>query len=87
MLKQAIELVYQVVFLLRDVQQNKEDIAALRKELHETSEAVRELVVELRSLRDEDRHEREKLVLRLENMLLKSERQLPSPKDARKLKG
>ena len=86
MLKQAIELVSQVVFLLRDVQQNKEAIADLRKELHETSEAVREVAVELRSLREEERHEREKLVLRLENTLLKFERQLPSAKESKKLK-
>ena len=46
-----------------------------------------ELRAEIRSLRDEERHEREKLVLRMENALLKFERQLPSPKQPKKLKG
>ena len=45
-----------------------------------------ELRAEIRSLRDEERHEREKLVLRMENALLKFERQLPSPKQPKNIK-
>jgi len=35
MFKQLIELVQQLVFLLRDVQQNKEDIAKLRSVINQ----------------------------------------------------
>jgi len=86
MFKQLMELVQQLVFLLRGVQQNKEDIAMLRHELEETNEAVRQVAFELRSIREEERHEREKLLLRIENALLKFERQLPSAKEPKKLK-
>ena len=41
---------------------------------------------DLRSLRDEERHEREKLLLRVENALLRLERQLPPAKEPKKLK-
>ena len=37
-------------------------------------------------MREEERHEREKLTLRLENALLKFERQLPTAKEPKKLK-
>lgn len=40
----------------------------------------------MQRIRDEERHEREKLVLRLENALLKLERQLPPAKEPKKLK-
>lgn len=39
------------------------------------------LAYEIQKTREEDRHEREKLALRLENELLKFERRLPSGKE------
>jgi hypothetical protein len=66
---------------------NTAAIPDLRRETDESSDAVEHLSVELRTLRGEERHEREKLVLRLENALLKFERQLPPVKEPRKLKG
>jgi hypothetical protein len=44
------------------------------------------LQFEIQSLREEERHEREKLMLRLENALLKFERQLSPAKEPKKLK-
>ena len=91
MWKKLLELFRGQVFLARDVQENKENLARLRQEFDELSGLVQrlqyELSGEIRSLREEERHEREKLVLRLENALLRFERQLPSPKDGKKLKG
>ena len=91
MWKKLLELFRSQVFLARDVQENKENIARLRQEFDELSDLVErlqyELSGEIRSLRAEARHEREKLVLRLENALLKFERHLPPPKDGKKLKG
>ena len=91
MWKKLLELFRSQVFLARDVQENKENVARLRQEFDELSDLVERLQYELggeiRGLREEERHEREKLVLRLENALLKFERHLPPPKDGKKLKG
>jgi hypothetical protein len=83
-LKQLFELVRQALFLLRDVQQNKEDIAKLRRELDETHDAVRALAFELERVAERESHERERLALKLETILLRFERRLPPgkpPKD------
>jgi len=80
MWKKLLELFRAQVFLARDVQENKEKIARLRQEFDDLSGLVVRLQFEIQSLREEERHEREKLMLRLENALLKFERQLPPAK-------
>ena len=86
MWKKLLELFRAQVFLARDVQENKEKIARLRQEFDDLSGLVVRLQFEIQSLREEERHEREKLMLRLENGLLKFERQLPPAKEPKKLK-
>ncbi len=86
MLKKLLELFRGQVFLAKDVQDNKESIARLRQEFDELSDLVMRLQYEVRSLREEERHEREKLVLSIENALLKFERRLPPAKGSKKLK-
>jgi predicted nucleic acid-binding Zn-ribbon protein len=86
MLKKLLELFRGQVFLAKDVQDNKESIARLRQEFDELSDLVMRLQYEVRSLREEERHEREKLVLSIENALLKFERRLPPAKGLKKLK-
>jgi chromosome segregation ATPase len=91
MVKQILEFAKQVASLTRDVQQTKTDVAELRQELKEvrqdiagiqkdvqqTWDAIRTLAFEVQRQRDNEAHEREKLVLRLENALLRSERGIP----------
>jgi len=86
MWKKLLELFRAQVFLARDVQENKEKIARLRQEFDDLSGLVVRLQFEIQSLREEQRHERETLMLRLENALLKFERQLPPAKEPKKLK-
>jgi hypothetical protein len=86
MLKKLLELFQAQVFLARDVQENKENIAKLRQEFDELAELVRRVQFDIQSVRDEDRHEREKALLKIENALLKFERQLPAAKERKKLK-
>ena len=86
MLKRLLEIVRAQVFLVRDVQENREKVTQLRKEFDDLIDVVVKLQYEIQSLRDEDRHEREKVVLKIENALLKLERQLPSAKAAKKSK-
>lgn len=86
MFKQVVDAVRQMLFLLRDVEQNKEAIATLKEQLAETNQLVRELAIEVQRNKETEQHEREKLVLRLENALLRFERQLPQPKDQKRQK-
>jgi len=47
--------------------------------LDELTELVSNLQHEIQSIREGERHEREKTLLKIENALLKMERQLPPP--------
>jgi len=75
-----------MLFLLRDTEQNKNDIAALKEQLAETNQLVRELAFELRHVAEHEQHEREKFMLKVENLLLRYERFLPHTKESRKQK-
>lgn len=86
MWKKLLELFRVQVFLARDVQENKEKIARLRQEFDDLSGLVVRLQFEVQSLREEERHEREKLLLKIENALLRFEKLLPPPADTRKRK-
>ena len=86
MWKKLLELLRSQVFLARDLQENKEKIRRLRQEFDELSQLVLRLQFEIQRVREEDRHEREKLLLRLENALLRFERELTSTKEPRRLK-
>jgi CII-binding regulator of phage lambda lysogenization HflD len=86
MLKPLVSYLLDLLVIARDTQSNKEAIAALRGEVDELASAVERISFELRSLREEERHEREKLLLRMENALLRIERQLPAAKEPKQLK-
>ena len=77
MFKQIVDAAKQMLFLLRDVEQNKQDIAALKEQLAETNEVVRLLAFELQRSTEHEQQEREKFILRVENTLLRG-RQLSS---------
>ena len=50
----------------------------MQREVRDIYSKLKRLAYEIQKTREEDRHEREKLALRLENELLKFERRLPS---------
>ena len=86
MLKQFVEYLLDLLNTARDTRANKDAIADLREEVDQLASAVERISFELRSLREEERHEREKLLLQMENAVLKIERQLAAAKEAKKLK-
>ena len=86
MFKQVADAVRQMLFLLRDVEENKQDIATLKEQLAESNQLVRQLAFEIQRIGEREQHERERLMLKVENTLLRFERQLPSGKKPRKLK-
>jgi len=75
-LKQLFDYVQQLLVLGRDTQQNREDIEGLRRELQQTNALIIELSHKLERLNEREQHEREKLLLKVENTLLRFERLL-----------
>lgn len=75
MLKEIFSLFRSAVLLHREVQENARDIAELRSQLDKVTDDLQSLASQLQ----DERHEREKLALRLENVLLRFERRLPPP--------
>lgn len=86
MLKQLFDCVQQLLVLGRDTQKNRADLEGLRRELQQTNALVIELSHKLERLAERERLAREKLVLQLENALLRFEKLLPPPADTKKLK-
>ena len=63
--------------------QHSADIKELRGQVAELARRMEQLHAEFVALRTEERLEREKLVLQLENALLRFEKRLPAPKSGR----
>ena len=78
MFKQIYAIAKQLLMLTEDMQKNKADIKELRHELKDPTEIVQQLKFEMQRNRENETHEREKLMLRLENALLRFERRLPA---------
>ncbi len=85
MFKQVVDAARQMLLLLRDVEQNKQDIATLKEQLAETNQLVRQLAFEIQRIAEREQHEREKFILKVENTLLRSERPLLPRKKRKKL--
>jgi predicted nucleic acid-binding Zn-ribbon protein len=81
MWKQIYEALKQLLLLTQQTEQNRVEIKELREELDDLTSAVERLAYEMRRDRENEAHEREKLVLRLENELLKFERRISGKVD------
>ena len=86
MLKQLFEYIHKLFFLAHEVQQNRKELDELRRSVEELAETMRQQTFDIQRISEREQHEREKLMLRLENALLKFERQLPPAKESKKLK-
>ena len=84
MLQKLFELVRSLLFLTRDVEKNKSDLADLQQEVKDLSDTVTQLQGEMRRGFDNERHEREKFTLRVENALLRFERSLNDGKSKKR---
>jgi hypothetical protein len=67
--------------LKEQVAKNTAEINEIRNDLHDLTEAVRALTYSFQRNQENDAHEREKLQLRLENLLLRYVPQLPPSDD------
>ena len=77
MFKQIYALARQLLTLMQDVQKLKAEQKEFRQELRVPIDIVRQLKYEQQRDCENATHEREKLLLRLENALLHFERRLP----------
>ena len=79
---QNLTSLFRWVFNLgQQTHQNSQDIKELQSEVKRLTDAVQYFAYELQNVRENERHEREKLELRLENKMLRSERRLPPSKN------
>lgn len=77
MWKQLFELFRQVFTINEDLQRQRAEIKELRQQYHSLTLLVHKLEAKLERIESEEKHEREKLVLQLQNTLLQFERRLP----------
>lgn len=78
MFRQLYELARNLLFLTEDLQRTKTELKELREEVRDLAETVRDLKYKVRQNRADGEHAHEKLLLQLENALLKFERRLPA---------
>ena len=74
MWKLLADFAKRIAFLTQDTQKNKTDIADLQEQVQELTEKIRLMAYENRRDRENAEHKYEKLILRLENTLLRAER-------------
>jgi hypothetical protein len=60
-----------LLFLLRDVEQSRQEIATLKEQLVETNQSVLKLAFEIQRISEHEQYEREKFMLEVENALLR----------------
>ncbi len=77
-MKRILALIKTVFLLTEETNRNRKDIEDLQKQTKEVMSAIERLTYEIRRVSERDDNEREKIMLRLENELLRFERRLPS---------
>lgn len=83
-LKNLLDYVRHLFTVTQTLEQNKQEIKELRQEVEQLTEIVRHLAYDLRYLVNDEKHEREKLMLKLENEFLRFELRLPPAKEQEK---
>jgi hypothetical protein len=81
--KQLFELLRSAIFLGRDVVELRRDVELLRRDLTDVQQVLKQLAGDFDKLNDRERLEREKLLLQLENSILRFERRLPPPRTSK----
>jgi hypothetical protein len=80
MWNKLLSLAAQFWKLADENERNRKQIEALESDVHSLWRALDRLAGEVQRTREHDAHEREKLVLALQNELLKFERRPPPPR-------
>ena len=83
MLRGVLDFIRRVFMLWKRLDKAEEELAHLREERDRLVRLNERIFFELQRDRENAAHEREKLLLQLENALLKFERRLPPEKSAK----
>ena len=84
MWEKFIQTIRDYVFLSEQTRRNTEEIKEFRKRIEDLTLIVERIAFEVQRTRENEAHEREKLILRLENQFLKTEKKLPAKKTKKK---
>ncbi len=82
MWKQILDMAKRLFMLAEDTKRNHEANKELREEVRRLASAFERLAYEIHRIGEKEEHEREKLVLQLENRLLQFEKLLSSGKSS-----
>jgi hypothetical protein len=80
MWKQFYEWAKWLFLLAQEMRQIRADVSEMQRELEQLTATVRDLAYEVRRNKENETHEREKLILKLDNAFLRFERRLKSSK-------
>lgn len=80
MVEKIITIFRDIVFLGEQSRRNAEEIKELRKRMEDLTLVVERLAFEIQRTRENEAHEREKLVLRLEKKPEETKKKLPRKK-------
>ena len=84
MLQRLLDALRFVANVTSEIQRLKDQNEEIQAEVRALQQALNDLTTEVRTQHIHDVHERENLMLRLENELLKFERRLPPPPPSRR---
>jgi hypothetical protein len=77
MLKQVLDALRLALTIAEETQRNRADIKELRQQYQDLSQFVYKLAAKVERNESDEKHEREKPMLQLQNILLQFERRLP----------
>ncbi len=87
MIKELAKIVRDLAYFTELGRRNHDEIKDLRKSHNDLSLSIKLLAMEMERLRENEAHEREKLLLKIENLLGKREQKNPPPRKQKKLPG
>ncbi len=76
MLKKTYEIAKRLLTYSQDTERNKTEIRELQQQLQALTSVVQKLGFEVRRMREDQMHEHEKMILRLENASLRLEQKM-----------
>ncbi len=85
MIKELTQIFRDLAYFSELGRRNNDELKDLRNRHHDLALGIQRLAMEMERLRENEAHEREKLLLKVENLLAKNETKEPTPRKRKKL--